>query len=327
MIEYHYLGRRYVGGGLDSENNRSYDFEEDYELSRVEDLPSFLACLSPAGQLVHFFPPFRIKTSKVTRVTDPKPDGKVILTIAVHCSTCGNGDYYEFDLNGNPVTENTPPWLWRARNIQLVSTGESEHATRVWPVGETSPQPFVNTAGVPLEAEVSRGLSLLSFTYYLEEIDPDLAWKASFRTNDAAVTLLDLDFPERHLLIQGMKVQPMTDRNPNAAIRWKYVRVDLQILIDPDGFDKDYLNVGTSIRTVGGLARLWSWNNGTAFGSYQACQNANADDGEEVSDPLFLDDSGMFVSSFVNGRQQETCLRGCVHRPMDFSLLRVPLVR
>ncbi|MDO5554727.1 MAG: hypothetical protein Q4G68_13295 [Planctomycetia bacterium] len=327
IINYNYLGRRYLGGGLEASGNRYFDFEETYELARVEDLPSFLAFLSPVGRLVHRFPPFRIQSSRVLRISEPKPDGKVILAINVHCATEGRGDFLEYDLNGNPVTENTPPWLCRARNVRMTSVGETEHATRVWPVDSERPAPFMNTAGVTLQADISRGLSQLSFSYCLQSASPNFAWQYPFKTNRDPICLLGLNFPARGVLIQSLSVQPGIDRNPDTGVRWRYVRIDIQFLIDPDGFNKDYRNVGTSVRTIGGLMRLWNWNRGTMFGSYNSYLESGYDDGEEVNEPLYLDNSGMFVSPFdENGHQRETWLRGCVYEPADFSPLWLPEV-
>lgn len=339
-IAYEFLGRKYTGGGLD-ENERRLEYEEYYRIECVQDFPAFVALLNPTGRLVHELPAFRIRSSSVKRISDPMPDGSV--TITVHVISTSRRDMFETDIFDNPVTENTPPWHLRVEDFRIASAAQEESVKCIWPgindvtsygalrsvfVSKDYPVPFLNSAGEPLDAVVSRGLSQMSFSYNLKTINPNATWKYSFKTNRFPVVICGLDIPERAALIQTIAMERKIDRNADGSVRWDYYKVAVQFLLDPESFNKDYHNLGTRIKTENGIARIWTWNCGTEFGTLDDYYRSNYADGEEIPDPVYLSPDGSTVTGFrPNGTQIPIYLNGCVFEPIDFNFLNLPRVR
>lgn len=337
IIRYNYLGRKMIGGGLDAENHRSLIFEEYYELDNVEDIPTFLAFLNPAGRIVHSFPCFRIQTSRVERITAPLANGSVTLTIAVTCTT--NSDIMERDRNGSEVTENTPPWLYGLEKFKIVSAIQQENVTYIWPAAdsdqptdglrlfrsEDKPLAMRNTAGVPIEATTSRGLAELSFIYNLQNINPDAPWLYVSKINKYPIKIAGIEFPKRTIQIRSITMDQVVERNNDASVRWEYYKVGVQFVIDPQTFNRDYLNTSLSIRRPEGLSRIWSWGDGKYFGSFANYIDSGFDDGEEMGEPMFLTESGTTLSPYDSeGKQIPVYLPGSVYEPIDFEILEFP---
>ena len=337
VINYSYLGRKLTGGGLDSSNHRHLTFEEYYRLEKVDDLPSFMAFLTPAGRIIHGIPCFRISSSRVERITSPRADGSVTITIAVTCTT--KSDIQEKDRNGNNVTEDTPPWLYGLEKFKIQSALQQENVTQIWPAGNVNPPaegirisrsketPLAmrNTAGIPLEVTASRGVAEMSFTYNLEEINTNAPWLYVAKINRNPVRIAGTDFPERTLQIRNISFDMVVERNRDTSIRWTYYKVGIQFLIDPRTFNRDYLNTGLYVLRPNGPTRLWNWGEGKYYGSLKEYIESGYDDGEEVSEPVFLNESGTAPAPFdQNGKQLPVYLPGSIFEPIDFAVLKFP---
>lgn len=340
-IDYEYIGKKYTNAAIDSDNFLQLEYEEYYRLESIDQLPLFLSVLKPVGRLVQQFPPFRVQSTTVKRISEPMHDGSVTLTVHVSCST--RFDLIETDINGNRVTDNTPPWCLRPADFKIVSAAQEESVKCVWPgistvtsygghrrafQSQDDPVPFLNSAGEPLNATVSRGLSQMSFSYNLRSIDPNATWRYCFKTNKFNVIICGLVFPKRTVLVQNIAMDQKTDYNNDGTVRWNYYKIHIQLLLDPDSFNKDYHNIGSHIKSNKGVAQLWRWNRGRSYGTLADYYDSGYTDGEEIPEPMYLNSQGDSISGFnSDGCQIPVYLNGCVYEPVDFNHLDLPRVR
>ncbi|MDD3587250.1 MAG: hypothetical protein PHQ75_08700 [Thermoguttaceae bacterium] len=338
---FEYIGKKYTSGGLDTDNFIVLEYDEYYRLQNVEELPLFLTRLAPVGRLIRETPPLRVQSSTVKRISEPLADGSVTVTVHISCST--RYDTLETDVFGNPVSENTPPWFLRPTEFRIVSATQEESVKCVWPgvssitsyggfriefLSKDDPVPFMNSAGELLDATVSRGLAQMSFSYNLQYVNPNATWLYCFKTNKYNTVICDLDFPERTVLIQNISMDKKCDYNNNGSVRWTYYKVQIQLLLDPDTFNKDYHNVGSHIKDGGGLAKLWRWNRGRSYGSLADYYESQYTDGEEIPGLMYLNKNGDSISGFDGqGNQIPVYLNGCIFEPIDFISLNLPRVR
>lgn len=337
IIKVDYLGRKFIGGGIDEEGNRSLRFEEYFKLDDARNLPTFLAFLSPPGKVIHRFPCFRIKSTQVERITQPTPDGSVTITISAQCET--RKDIQELDTNDEPVTENTPPWMWRLENYRVNSVTQNENIVSYWGAGNIGqptngyriPQfkdvqyPYTNTAGTPMEGETTRAITQISFDYNVQYIDRNVTWMFPQKINASPVRIAAMNFPERTVLIQDITLNYIIERNPDTSIRWEYFKVSVTLLADPKTYNRDFLNLGTNVYSHGGVVRLWTWGAGRYTGIRDAYASSGYTDGEEITEPVFLAPDGTSASALVeHNKQIPIYLTGSVYELVDLQLLGLP---
>ncbi len=325
IIQYEYIGRTILGGGVDEENSRYCLFEEIYRLNSINDLTTFIGFLPSSGRLVQRWPSFRIKTCTLERISDPRADGKVDIVVKYKCST--RVDIEETDQNDMPLTETTPPWENRLEDFLITTIPQKETATGFWPYNSDIQQVFCNSAGVPFEGSITRGLSRISFSYNLEMIDLNVTWSHVFKVNKNTIQVAGMVFPKRTLMIQNIDIKRRREYNNDGSLLWSYFKIIITLLADPGSFDRQYANVGYHVRTSQGLCRLWCWNNGATFGTYTNYIASGAADGEEVTEKMYLTVTGMNVSPFINdGRQVPVYQTGSLYEPVDFEFLKLPKV-
>ncbi len=324
-LQYEYLGRRILGGGVDDDNIRTCTFEEYYRLMNIDDLTTFVGYLPSSGMLVQYFPAFRIKTCELNRISEPRSDHKVDISVKYKCSTLYECDV-EKDQNNNILTEMTPPWLWRIQNFQIVTESEKSTTYNVWPSESIVSVPLANSAGVLFDGTVSRGLAHISFSYNLQYVNPDSVWLYVFKTNAYPAVVAGLNFPERTLLINKIEIRKKYLYHRDGSIKYEYYNVSLELLADPQSFNKPFPNLGDHIMTQNGLARLWTWGQGSCYGTLAEYILSEATDGEEVGEPVYLAKSGTCISPFVNGQQAPVYLIGSLFQPINYEFLKLPKV-
>lgn len=321
-IQYEYLGRRILDGGVEEDNIRVCSFEEYYRLHTIDDLTKFVGYLPSCGTLLQRRPAFRIKSCLLERISEPRKDHKVDLVIKYNCST--RFDTVEKDQYNNELTEMTPPWLWRIQDFQIVTETENDTTNIYWPSTSSIPVPFCNSAGVPFDSSVSRGLAHLSFSYNLQYANLDSVWQYVYKTNADPVVIAGLAFPPRTVLINKIDIKKKFIYHKDDTLKWSYYNVSVDLMADPYGFDKNYPNMGEHIITTNGLTRLWTWGKGTYYGTLADCIASGAKDGEEVCDPVYLTATGTSISPFLFGKQIPVYLRGTLFEPINFNFLNLP---
>ncbi len=327
MIQILYNGRKF-GNVTEDSNGRTVTYSDAYTLPPGVDLLFLSKFLPRYGQAVLFNPVYWCERWEMTPVAEGQLNGRDVW-VNVTAST-KRDDRSETDANGEPIAEDTPPWLYRLENWQISSASEEVAATVYYPTASNVALPFVNTAGVFLEAPTSRALLDMSFTYNVETFDVNYIASFVGRVNASQIDVGGITFPARTVRIEQLDAEEVTEYNQNGSIRWRYVKVKPRLLCDPRTFNRDFLNVGTALRSGGGLKKIWTWTSGgsTNYGTYQQALNASADDAEEISDPMFLNAAGTAISPFTNdGRQVPTYISGCLDVPIDFTPLKIPSVR
>lgn len=204
------------------------------------------------------------------------------------------------------------------------------------------PFPFVNTAGVPLDAKTTRPLTRFQFYYNLEATAAGAAGAAEFlwfwpgHCNASAVRFAGIVFPPLTLLFESFSYEECEEDysyrrfagGAETAVSgtWRYLKCRVSLLADPETFARSYANAGAHIAGKSGIERLWNWtaeNGALAFGPYAAAKPHG--DAQEVTETLFLNDTGTGLSPFgSDGRQVPTVRRGVVLEPLDFNLLGLP---
>ncbi|MDO5579650.1 MAG: hypothetical protein Q4G69_00810 [Planctomycetia bacterium] len=323
-VNYELLGKKILGGAVEKDGAKICRFEETYRLQNTDDMFTFIRYLPLPGSIVNYNPIWRLQSCDVKRLSKPRGDGKTDLTVEYRCTSMLD---FDTDLDGQPLTEDTPPWKYRVSNFQISSATQKEDAKYFWPDGIDAARDFTNTAGVPFEGTITRGLSKIAFTYNLQSIDVNASWMYVYKTNISEVSITGMIFPPRTVLLHNIEMKRKKDYTKNGTLRWQYFQVNIQLLADPESFNRDIPNLGTHILTAGGLRRLWSWDDGNSFGTYSQYLTSGAKDGEEVSEVLYLNSSGTGISPFNSGGiQSPVNLRGCMYEPVDFQILGLPQV-
>ncbi len=244
-------------------------------------------------------------------------------------------------------SEPTLPWNLPPYNFKITNASQDEAASAfapcendpIFPSGSNIPRPLVNTAGCPLEASVTRGLCNMSFSYntHLANYNPSNVWYWQGKTNMNSIVVCGITFPPRTLRVDSYGYEYMEselsyqDGTTVSTTLCKYFKCDVALQIDPYSFNRNYLNVGTSIVPNGGPEPIYVWTmKGSGVlqygprSSYPGSQNAI--DAEPISDPMFLSLSGTAVAPIDGyGRQMQSYRRGCLLEPVNFNSLNLPI--
>lgn len=322
--QYELIGKKILGGALEKDGARICKFEETYRLENIEDLLSFIRYLPSVGSVVYYNPTWWLQSCEIKRISEPRVDQKADVTILYRCTSKLDLDV---DLDGAPITDETPPWKYRVKNFQISSVAQKEDATRYWPQSSDEPRAFANSAGVPFEGTITRGLTRISFSYNLQTIDVNASWMYVYKTNLDFVSITGMIFPPRTVLLHNIEMKKKKDYDKDGTLRWEYFQINIQLLADPETFNRKIPNLGTHIITAGGLRRLWSWDDGNSFGTYSQYLSSGKKDGEELSEVVYLNSAGTGISPFNSGGiQTPVNLVGCMYEPIDFQFLGLPQV-
>ena len=273
---------------------------------------------------------FEVNSVRIERVGSPMPDG-----------------YYQVKATFNLTLfkladQKVDPWDLPAYNYRCSSSGVEESVTNFFaassdPLNSSGvvgvQMPFVNTAGVPLQATRTRSLVAVSFSYNLrpENFDVNAIWTYAGCVNSSAVTICGVTYAPFYVRLESISYEYCSDedQNGNKTYYWK---CDVNLVADPRGYGKSYLNVGTHVIYTDNqgnttLQRIWSWqddNGNTVYGAYPLYAENGMTNGEEVSENMFLNPQGTGLSPFSNGRQTPTYRQGCIHAIADLNNLHFP---
>ena len=240
--------------------------------------------------------------------------------------------------NENPCAIPAKPYNFKISGATVDETSEVFYPCEndlVFAEGSNEAQPFVNTAGVHLEATRSRGMVQLSFSYNLATsfFNVGLVWQWLGKTNIATTTICGIIFGPRTVKIENLAYDYTEDTVTNAdetSTTWQYYKGDVTLSCDPQTWNKKYLNVGTSIVHGGKLQQLYTWYNKTTstnnYGTYHGYPGGTgAESLDAVSDPMFLNAAGTGVAGFdASGRQTPSYRYGSLLIPSDFTGLYLP---
>lgn len=161
-------------------------------------------------------------------------------------------------------------------------------------------EPFVNTAGVPLQATRTRPLVRISFSFNLPAFDPRWSYYWTGSINDGVVTICGITFQAGQVKLESVSMEVCHDEHEYEDIvngetvtvteNVNYTRCDIVLLVDPQympfyntdteqteivhGFMRQYLNIGTNILRDDGLHRIWSAQTSLDY-LYKTCKRLN----------------------------------------------------
>ena len=326
-------------GASRDKNGTSYTQYCVYSLDSVDDVNRFETLLPRPGRGMLSNPVRFIQRVELVPDFGTQPtDGRYFIGVRYHLGAERvDGDK---DAEGNPINENTPPWLYKPENIQTSTSSEEYAPTTYYPTAyqnvlpaAQTPVPFVNTAGVPILATTTRNLMTLSFSYNVRRaaIQAGGVFVNSVNLNPCAVCGEVIG--RRCGRLDAFDVEHCEEMDANGCPRWQYDKVSVQITINPRTWNQEFLNVGQHVRlNDGGLRRIWSWVDSTGKTCYGDLYNGQkagfGDTMEEVAEPMFLTPDGSNISPFdADGRQIPTYISGCLQEPLDWQLLQLPPVR
>lgn len=333
-INVEYLGRRY-GGNQGEKSGCAMTLVDAYRLEKESDVHRLTPFFQQKIGFAYLFnPPFFLESWSFARVGDS--EGGDGLTIEVELklvspSSAASGEDRSKDVDGNELTEETPPWLYRLENWRCSSASEEVAATAIFPENSNVAVPFVNSAGVALQATTTRGLLETSFEYNVESLDISALTNYVGCVNASPIVVAGITFAARTLKIESLDASEEVSYLTDGSVKWRYVKVSVKLLGDPGSWNRDFLNVGNHLATNSGLQKIWQWTNAngsTVYGTYAQALASQAPDAEETTEPLFLNAQGTAVSPIdSNGRQTPTYITGTLLKPLDFSPLQFPKVK
>ena len=246
---------------------------------------------------------------------------QVRVTLSLTMLTRTMQDYvYPWDLppyNFKLGTELLEQSAW-----DFLNTGEDEWAQER--------EPLVNTAGVPLQATVTRPLVRMTFSFNLYDIQPDWVYRWTGKVNNDFVVICGIGFEPGMLRLESLNFEVCSETPPSAGgaepEEISYYKCDVSLLIDPQKFERRYLNVGTHIRTPGGLRRLWcaTHNGNLIYGTVDSV--IGFENAEEVSENMFLgpDGDNLMAIDPDTGRQYPSYRTGYLEETCAFSEIGLP---
>jgi hypothetical protein len=232
----------------------------------------------------------------------------------------------------DPLPWELPPFGLKI-GTELIEQSVWKYTSTANPLNPVTDQPFVNTAGVPLQATTTRPLVRMTFSFNLQNILPAWVYLWTGKVNLNEVKICGIIFEPGQVKLESLGFEACKDveespdpNNPARTITTpvNYYRCDVSLLIDPQKFERQYLNVGTHIIQDGGLHRLWSaTSNGTSiYGT--AADLAAYDNAEEVSEMMFLNADGDGISPIQGGQQTPTYRIGYIEELTNFAEIGLP---
>lgn len=323
-----FLWRKFGNVSAD-DKDRTIEYTEAWEADSVIDYLKHASIIKKKGTLIYLAGVgyFWIDAAKISRLGEPKPNGRIQYTY----------DYtFRFPKPEDCGKQGVPPWGYPPTDITYEKATEEIAVEQIYPPNSLVPVRFCNSAGIMMEAAGTKGLMQLSFSYALKSFDQNLVWGFVEKINAYPIKIVNMNFPARTVRCDAISATEKIDYTDEKEIKWQYWEIKIQLLINPDTWNKQYLNVGCHVWTSGGLQQLWHWideNGQTHFAPYSDFLTwANNDEqkenrGEAVTEPMFLNAAGTAISGFNGYQQIPTYKQGSQYYPADFSFLNLPQTR
>ena len=194
------------------------------------------------------------------------PDGTVpyiqIINVKVSIDLTSISDPDKTDEYVSPLA--LPPYNLKCGTELLEQSVTHFYNTGTAQGGTPELQEFVNTAGVPLQASTTRPLLRVSFSFNVAEVVLADVYRYIGCVNSEPLTICGLDFDRYQVKLESLNMEACKEVHETTLANGttveettNYIRVDVSLLIDPQTFERQYLNVGTHIVQDGGLHRLW----------------------------------------------------------------------
>ncbi len=231
--------------------------------------------------------------------------------------------------------EYTWPWDLPPYNFKLGTELLEQSAWDFLNTGKdgwaTEREPFVNTAGVPLQASVTRPLVRMTFSFNVDPEIFDVNWVHQWtgKVNNDEVVICGILFEPGMVKLESLGFEVCEDTPPaqegEEPEPVKFFKCDVSILIDPQKFERQYLNVGTHIMKGGALRRLWCARHGSGVTYGSLDDVAGYENPEEVSENMFLNEDGDGIEGFTDGgRQTPTYRTGYLEQTCSFGEIGLP---
>ena len=106
---------------------------------------------------------------------------------------------------------------------------------------------FTNSAGLAMEAQGSRQILKLDFSYNVKDFDFQAPAYFMNKVNDSAIAIAGVTYGPKMVLIQDIGAEYKVDYNEDGSVKWSYWTIKLSLLIDNRSFNRDYANIGTHV--------------------------------------------------------------------------------
>ena len=149
------------------------------------------------------------------------------------------------DLNGDPITDNTPPWNLPAQNFTLTFPENRVAFEFAYTAKGERKVRLQNLAQSQIIADTFENIAEFSFTYYVRKFNGVVGLELQNSVNLNALTMAGLNFPEESLRLKNIDVQSMKTYTNSGQVKWEYDAIRVIIQFNLNGWKRKFLNVGT----------------------------------------------------------------------------------
>lgn len=265
---------------------------------------------------------YEVKNVKIERVGAPKTrNGRTVIFVNVTLNLTPLSDPTRYERGTDPYVE---PWDRPPYNFRLGTSLTKQYATDYFNTLSLSREPLVNTAGVPLQVNLTRPLTRISFSFNTPDMPIESSLRKNGCVNSDTVKICGIWFYPYELKLEGIKIEQAQEIHQYyeddvlVTETINYFKNDVVLLADPLTFNRIYLNAGMHAKKNGGVQRLWSAvtpQGLLVYDTLDALLAAGYANPQEVTTNLYLSQDGTTISS------TPTFLYGVVEPVVPFNTL------
>jgi hypothetical protein len=227
---------------------------------------------------------------------------------------------------------------WESREIAFEMAYDNDNRATL---------PVVNRAGQPIETTTGDYYKRLSFYYYREK-RPTTVYRTPIVNKNRFTIMDEPQIDPGQALLQPISFEKLTTADAAGKTLYTYYRVNVEMLVRKDGWQRKFLNVGTRARfTIGDssyISGVYTWHHpdtgvqhfGSRYEEMQAYRDwnsanpaANTRDKwavEQVTEPVPLTSGGAIDQAAIYNPADNPCrvLTANEYREYSFSFLNLP---
>lgn len=274
-----------------------------------------------------FYILYEVLNCKIERVGDPiTRRGRTVINVKVTLNLCPISDPTRYERGTDPYID---PWDRPPYNFKIGTSLTRHYATDYFNTVANVRAPLVNTAGVPLQVNLTRPLTRISFSFNTPDIPIENSLRKNGCVNNDRVLICGIWFYPYEVKLESIRVEQAQEihiyqENDQIVTETvNYFKNDVVLLADPITYNRAYLNAGMHVKKYGGVHRLWSGlnsSNQTVYGTLEELLNLGISNPQEVTTNLYLNSAGTGLN-FVNDAIEANFLYGVVEEVTPFNLL------
>lgn len=155
-------------------------------------------------------------------------------------------------------------------------------------------KPVVSSSGTPLAAVTNKTQMLMKFSYYAREFDLDWTYLFHNTVNSGELRIAGANIKPYVGLLRAMLPAEMITYEDNGDIKWKYWKIDVEILLAPGGHTRKYVDKSKFMLDGKTLCRIWTTTeaNKVYFGTETYAKTQNSKNAMPVYEDILLNGSG-----------------------------------